>query len=167
MPRRDGWDQHRRALVCVVVLHQQRSKYMSVKLSRTPSAKRRTFQLGSVSCVTNPSARALRPKNIPTDAPKSRLSRILTIRVPGIFSSASGFSLIGFHLSVPGILPYSSMPPHPSIPQHNTKQITHRNNKHYVHVVVRQIERGTDPKKDIPKSTSSSSSSASQLTTTR
>lgn len=37
--------------------------------------------------------------------PKSRFSRILTIKTPGMFSSASGFSLIGFHLSVPGIRP--------------------------------------------------------------
>lgn len=44
-------------------------------------------------------------ENSHTNAPKSRFSLIRTIRTPGTSSSASGFSLIGFHLSVPGIRP--------------------------------------------------------------
>jgi len=41
-------------------------------------------------------------------SPKSKFSLILTIKAPVTLSSASGFSLRGFHLSVPGILPYTT-----------------------------------------------------------
>jgi len=37
--------------------------------------------------------------------PKSKFSRIRTIKAPETFSSASGFSLSGFHRSVPGMRP--------------------------------------------------------------
>ena len=43
------------------------------------------------------------------DLPKSRFSRIRTMRTPGTLSSASGFSRIGFHRSVPGIRPYKGL----------------------------------------------------------
>lgn len=38
-------------------------------------------------------------------SPKSKFSRMRTINAPGTSSSASGFSLIGFQRSVPGIRP--------------------------------------------------------------